>query len=137
MRVDFRDATRLLGGINDVPSASYSMAWSDVDGDGRPDLYIGNHGDQPPLLFLSEGRGRYQTVAAPDTGKDAHTAVWADFDGDGSPELVQRVGGGAGDGLSSRRHRAISSTSRMAASSWRTARTALRRGSRVTLAGGA
>jgi Ca2+-binding RTX toxin-like protein len=100
MRVEFGDATRLLRGINDAPSASYSISWSDVDADGRPDLYVGNHGDRPPLLFLSEGHGRYQTVAAPDTGKDAHTAVWADFDRDGSPELVQRVGGGAGRGLS-------------------------------------
>ncbi len=103
MPVSFRNVTFLLPHINDVSSATWSVTWSDINADGRPDLYVNNHADEAPMLFLSWGDRHFGRGQALDLGKDVHAAVWADYDGDGFPELLERVGGGAGVGHSERR----------------------------------
>ena len=103
MPVSFWNVTFLLSDINDVSSATWSVTWTDINADGRPDLYVNNHADKPPMLFLSWGDRHFGRGQALDLEKDGHAAVWADYDGDGFPELLERVGGGAGKGLSWRK----------------------------------
>ena len=120
MPVSFWNVTFLLSDINDVSSATWSVTWTDINADGRPDLYVNNHADKPPMLFLSWGDRYFGRGQALDLEKDGHAAVWADYDGDGFPELLERVGGGAGKGLSWRKDSTTSSSSKAAGWSSRT-----------------
>jgi hypothetical protein len=66
-----------------------SLAQADVDGDGVPDLVVGNraHTDR---LYLGRGDGRFLD-ATPDFGFDAvdtAAVVVADLDGDGDADVV-------------------------------------------------
>lgn len=88
----FEDVTA-ASGIDRV-GPSYAVAWGDVDGDGHPDLWLGNHADAPQLL-RNQGDGRFEDVTAAwlDVGRyDAHGAVWVDLDGDGDLDLVELTG---------------------------------------------
>ncbi len=80
----------------------HAGAWGDVDGDGRPDLYVGAFADRytfnlpdaplPNMLFLNTDAGfvlsRQETVEM--KGKTARTsgALFVDLDNDGDLDLV-------------------------------------------------
>lgn len=65
-----------------------AAAWSDYNLDGKPDLFVGNAGQD--LLYKNNGDGTFTEVSTTagfvDTAA-ASAAVWADYDKDGDPDL--------------------------------------------------
>lgn len=94
--------------LNHYTGMTHGAAWGDVNGDGRPDLYVSNHLN-PAMLFRNEGNGRFidvtkQWLPEPsDVGGDKHGAMWADFDNDGRQDLVQLTGAVMGVGTEPKR----------------------------------
>ncbi|EIM78608.1 fg-gap repeat protein [Nitritalea halalkaliphila LW7] len=77
-----------------------TVAVSDVNGDGYPDLFIGvavetgNFGQRPPaFLLLNQGNGTFRDATAQYFGPDfrpgmLQKALWEDLNGDGKLELL-------------------------------------------------
>ncbi len=92
----FEEVTRDSGIFSS--GQSYGAAWGDLDGDGRPDLWLPNHGDPPHLLRNFGGAGFVnfaQLLVGRDEG-DVHAAAWVDVDNDGDQDIVE-IGGAGGD----------------------------------------
>jgi len=76
-----------------------SVAIADVNGDGKPDLVVGNHANSDTVgVLLGNGDGTFQpAVTSPGLG------FWfvavADVNGDGKPDLIAECGGGVGVAL--------------------------------------
>ena len=70
---------------------SLSGAWGDYDGDGDPDLFVGNIG--AALLYRNDGDELFVSVPGPPadlTPDAAHTmSVWGDYDDDGDLDLYR------------------------------------------------
>ncbi len=65
-----------------------AAAWSDIDGDGDPDLYVVNEGG-PNQLVRNDGDGRFTDItdgATRDVGFGMG-AAFGDYDEDGRPDL--------------------------------------------------
>src|SRR5262245_21321489 len=86
---------------------SFGASVGDFDGDGFPDLFVGNHYrgpslDHGPSLFRNRRDGTFEEVASAvfegRTDGDLHGAAWADFDGDGDQDLYVAVGADYGLG---------------------------------------
>ncbi len=80
---------------------SFGASWGDFNGDGWPDLWIGNH-CQEPSLYLNNADGTFNDIwdrVKYDSGNEQHGAAWADFDNDGDQDLIQIVGGGRQRGI--------------------------------------
>jgi ASPIC and UnbV/FG-GAP-like repeat len=94
----FDDVSEEAGILGGGPSFGPG-AWGDWNGDGFPDLWVGNHAN-PPFLYVNQGDGRFEVLALSFLdGKqfgDAHGAAWADCDGDGDQDLIELVGAGSG-----------------------------------------
>jgi len=103
--INFEDVTK-ISRIS-YNSDSYGSAWGDVNSDGWPDLFTGNHGvhRDGPQLFLNNKDGTFKDFSLQQNierlSKDLHTASWADFDNDGDDDLFIIVGAWAGFGNSS------------------------------------
>ena len=103
----FKDVTA-ASGLPQNSGMTHGAAWGDVDGDGRPDLYVTNHLN-PARLYRNEGNGRFVDVTAQwlplpsDVGGDKHAAMWADFDNSGRQSLVQLTGATMGVGAEPKR----------------------------------
>jgi enediyne biosynthesis protein E4 len=65
-------------------------SWVDADGNGRPDLFVGDRG-----LYLNAGAGVFTKVVIGDNVGTLGNS-WADYDNDGDPDLM--VAGSAGGG---------------------------------------
>jgi hypothetical protein len=96
----FEDVTAAVGLRR--RGTSYGMGWGDLDGDGRPDLWVGNHAD-PPSVYVNVGgvlEERSQSLLP--SGRlytdDAHGVVWLDLDRDGDQDLIEVVGANSGTG---------------------------------------
>jgi hypothetical protein len=91
-----------------APASAVSVA--DFDGDGRPDLFLGQNltGIHPDavrqdaglgLLLRGDGRGGFRPVRSADSGLRIHGdqrgAAVCDFDGDGRPDLAVGQNGAA------------------------------------------
>jgi hypothetical protein len=79
---------------------SWGAAWGDYDGDGRPDLWVGNHNHGPQSLYHNVDGQHFVDVSATvlvgrRTG-DRHGAEWADFDNDGTEDLMSVEGNSLG-----------------------------------------
>ena len=89
----------------DGPVPSYDAALADFDGDGRIDIYVGNHG-AGAALYRNLGDGRFENViptAGIEPGGDQHGAGWGDLDGDGRPDLYVGLGADRGRGTKANR----------------------------------
>jgi len=100
--IQFKDVTR-TSGINHS-EISFGASWGDFNGDGWPDIWIGNHHHNAPSLYLNQGDGKFVDIAPKvwtgNTKADTHGAAWADFDNDGDQDLIELAGAsyGAGEG---------------------------------------
>jgi VCBS repeat protein len=75
----------------DPGGQSFSVAVADVNGDGNPDLLVGNAGvaEGSIGILLGRGDGTFQPVATYDSGGSlAYSIAVADVNGDGNPDLV-------------------------------------------------
>ncbi|MBW7882054.1 MAG: VCBS repeat-containing protein [Caldilineaceae bacterium] len=66
---------------------TYSVAWGDMNRDGRPDLAEGNARDNKVYLNSAQGLQRVPTWISPDT-QETHSVAWGDMDGDGDLDLA-------------------------------------------------
>ncbi len=75
---------------------SFGAAWGDLNNDGFPDLWVGNHSAAPPSLYLNNGDGTFTDVGEANWAGflgDPHGVAWADFDNDGDQDLYEIHGG--------------------------------------------
>jgi hypothetical protein len=75
---------------------TFGASWGDLNEDGMPDLWVGNHAAGPPSLYLNNGDGTFTDVGAENWSGllgDPHGAAWGDFDGDGDQDLYETHGG--------------------------------------------
>ncbi len=76
-------------------SSTYGASWGDINGDGWPDLWVGNHNSKPSM-YLNNRDGTFTNIIdkvwSGNPGADKHGAAWADFDNDGDQDLVELVG---------------------------------------------
>jgi len=84
----FTDVTREAG-LLDPPRATQTAVWTDIDRDGKLDLFIGNE-NAPMQLFLNQGNGKFVDIAA-SAGVNrtgfVKSVVAGDYDNDGYPDL--------------------------------------------------
>ncbi len=91
--IRFSDESAALGPEN--RGRTFGASWGDFDGDGLPDLWVGNHG-RTPSLYLNRDNGSFVDIGAlvwPGPITDTHGAAFADFDGDGDTDLLETAGG--------------------------------------------
>jgi hypothetical protein len=73
---------------------TYGASWGDFNGDGWPDIWVGNHNSKP-TLYLNKQNGTFDNIIdqvwSGDPKADTHGAAWADFDNDGDQDLVELV----------------------------------------------
>jgi hypothetical protein len=83
----FRDATE-GSGLAGLRGYAMGVATGDVDGDGRVDLYIAQHGED--VLLMNRGGGRFEDVSSAwglAVGGWSSAATFADLDRDGDLDV--------------------------------------------------
>ncbi len=92
-QVSFQEQTVSSGIIRE--SESWGAAWGDWSGDGRADLWVGNHRNRPDF-WRNNGDGTFTNMTLlidpsrtflNDPTQDTHGAAWGDFDNDGDQDL--------------------------------------------------
>lgn len=63
-----------------------SVAWGDYDGDGDPDLAVGNNGE-PNLVYRNDD-GAFKVAWVSQESEDTSSIMWGDYDTDGDLDLV-------------------------------------------------
>ena len=91
--ITFKDVTLDAGFTH--KGTTWGASWGDFNGDGWPDLWVGNHNSKPSL-YLNQRNGTFidiiDRVWDADPKADTHGAQWADFDNDGDQDMVEVVG---------------------------------------------
>ncbi len=80
---------------NKLSQLGPGMAWGDVNGDGRQDLFLGNSASLPARLFIQEAPGQF-VPATPWYDESPYEdlgAAFLDVDGDGDQDLYVASGG--------------------------------------------
>lgn len=97
----FEDRSAALG--VELAGPTFGMGWGDADGDGWPDLWVGNHANAP-TLYINQQDGTFaheeDLWLLPEFNRvyDAHGVAWVDLDRDGDADLVESVGAQQGEG---------------------------------------
>ncbi len=84
----FTDVTQ-QSGLGKVPTSTQTAVWTDIDNDGKLDLFIGNE-YSPSQLFLNRGDGTFEDIshaAGIDRVAFSKAVVAADYDNDGYPDF--------------------------------------------------
>jgi hypothetical protein len=83
------DDVSMEAGVYEKPTRSWGSAWTDYDGDGDADLFVGRHGARPHLY-----RNRGETFEVLDLPEDfypevidRHGCAWGEANADGRPDL--------------------------------------------------
>jgi hypothetical protein len=83
----FEDVTARAG-VGCEGCFSMGLAVGDIDNDGWPDIFVGNHGED--VLFRNQGDGTFRDVtraAGVSSGACSVAATWLDYDKDGRLDL--------------------------------------------------
>jgi hypothetical protein len=101
----FQDVTTQAGILTTPLGEEMSMSWVDVNGDGRPDLWVGRQDTalvQPPNLYINQGNGTFvdafNQMFNDRVNGDSHAGVWADYNNSGLPGLYNVNGAVRGSG---------------------------------------
>ena len=87
----FSDVTRECGINSSVIGYGLGIVISDINLDGRPDIYIGNDFHENDYLYINEGNGKFRDEM---TNRMMHTSQYsmgvdaADINNDGLPDVV-------------------------------------------------
>ena len=84
----FADVSRESGLVEPL-TATQTAVWTDIDNDGKLDLFVGNE-NAPAQLFLNKGDGTFVDIAhaaGVDRTTFAKAVAAADYDNDGYPDL--------------------------------------------------
>ncbi len=82
----------------DTGGYALSIAVSDLNGDGNPDIVVGNCCDETLAVLLGNGDGTFQpAVSYPSIGTIVSSVAIADVTGDGHPDIL--VAGDTGFGI--------------------------------------
>ncbi len=94
----FENATDSAG--IDYVGQSFGVSWGDVNGDGWPDAWVGNHSNTPALYVNNtDGTFSNEIFRVNYNFSDRHGAAWADFDNDGDQDLITLAGAQSGFGV--------------------------------------
>ena len=87
----FTDVTEAAGLYTSKIAYALSAAVADFNGDGRPDLYVGNDFSENDYYYLNNGDGTFTEAVDSLTGHTSNFTMGsdvADFDADGRPDLL-------------------------------------------------
>ncbi len=87
----FTNVTDEAGIYSNVLTFSLGLSIADINGDGWPDIFIGNDFNEPDYLFVNQGNGTFVdrfAEAFDHTSMFSMGADVADFNNDGLPDLV-------------------------------------------------
>ena len=87
----FTDVTAQAGITSGLSGYGLSVVASDLDGDGWPDLYVGNDFHENDFVYLNGRDGTFKDVSQTALGHASRFSMGADagdVDGDGRPDLV-------------------------------------------------
>ncbi len=73
---------------------AWSVAVSDVNGDGRPDLIVANWGSDNVGVLMGGGRGTFAKAITTGVNGAVTSVAVADVNGDGKPDLLVTIYGG-------------------------------------------
>src|SRR5262249_23186818 len=84
----FRDVAGAVGlaSLNPPGAAVTTVAAGDVNKDDAPDFFFS--GSNGGAFAMSDGRGRFDVVAAPESARGAAAAQLIDYDSDGLLDLI-------------------------------------------------
>ncbi len=79
-----------------------NVVWGDFDGDGDLDIFVDNHFNKGPYLYLNKGDATFTDIFSStllQRVRDRHGSGWCDFDNDGDLDLHISTGASGGSAL--------------------------------------